>query len=274
MLITKTLIEKEKKLENLFSSFESLAIAFSGGVDSSLLAVLANKYVKGKVLLINACTAFCTEKETLFVNKWTKKNNYDLEVIKIDVLKFPEIQKNSSDRCYHCKKLLMKEIQAVAEHHGIKKIADGSNIDDLSDYRPGHKATEELGIIHPFIETQITKEEIRYLAKKYNLENWNAPAQACLATRIPVNTPILNENLRKIEKAEDYLHSLGFLICRVRKLEDTAKIELPQSRISDLLLYRETIVDSLKQLGFRNIFLDLEGYNRGSMNSPKTTSKE
>ena len=260
------LIEKEKNLEKLLSSMDSAAIAFSGGVDSSLLAVLANKYVKGNVLLVNACTAFCTEKEALSINKWTKENKYDLEVVKIDVLKFPEIQKNPPDRCYHCKKLLMKEIQVVAEHHGIKTIADGSNMDDLSDYRPGSKAAKELGIIHPFIDTQITKQEIRELAKKYSLENWDAPAQACLATRIPINTPIINEDLRKIEKAEDYLHTLGFLACRVRKFEDMAKIELPQSRIGDSMLYKEAIVDALKELGFQHVLLDLEGYKRGAMN--------
>ncbi len=254
------IIEKGKFLINLLSSLDSVAIAFSGGVDSSLLAVFANKYVKGKVLLVNACTPFCTGKETLFINKWTKENEYDLEVVKIDILKFPEVQKNPPDRCYHCKKILMKELQAVAEHNGIKTIADGSNMDDLSEYRPGSKAAEELGIIHPLIEAQITKEEIRELAKKYNLTNWNTPAQACLATRIPVNTPILNEDLRKIEKAEDCLHRLGFLACRVRKLGDIAKIELPQSRIGDSLLYRETIVDELKELGFQQILLDLEGY--------------
>ena len=252
-----TIREKEKFLINLLSSLDSLAIAFSGGVDSSLLAVLANKYVKGKVLLANACTAFFTEKETLFVNNWARENEYDLEVVKVDILKFPEIQKNPSDRCYHCKKFLMKEIKAAAGYHGIY-----TNMDDLADYRPGHKAAEELGIIHPFIEAQITKEEIRELAKQYNLENWDTPAQACLATRIPVNTPILNEDLRKIEKAEDYLHSLGFLACRVRKLGGMAKIEVPKNRIKDSLIYRETIVDSLKEFGFQQVLLDLEGYKK------------
>lgn len=261
--------EKEQFLINLFPSLDSLAIAFSGGVDSSLLAVLAYKYLKGKVLLINARTPFCTKKETLFVNRWTGERGYALEAVKIDILKFSEIQKNPPDRCYYCKKLLMKEIQAAAWHHGIKTIADGSNMDDLSDYRPGHKAAEELGIIHPFIEAKITKDEIRELARKYNLENWNVPAQACLATRIPVNTQILNEDLRKIEKAEDYLHSLGFLACRVRKLGVMAKIELPQNRIGDLLLLRETIVGVLKGFGFQYVLLDLEGYKQGAMNQAK-----
>ena len=258
--------EKEIIIIELLSSLDSLAIAFSGGVDSSLLAVLANKYVKEKVLLVNACTPFSTEIETLFVNKWAKENNYDLEIIKADILQIPEIQKNQPERCYHCKKFLMKKIHTIAKHHGIERIADGSNMDDLSDYRPGHKATEELGIIHPFIEAQITKKEIQKLAKKYNLENWNAPAQACLATRIPVNTPILDEDLRKIEKAEDYLHKIGFLACRVRKLGDMAKIEIPQTRIEDFLIHREMIADALKQLEFQQVLLDLEGYRQGSMN--------
>jgi len=257
---------KENFLINSLASLSSLAIAFSGGVDSSLLAVLANKHVKGKVLLVNAHTPFFTEKETWFVNRWTRKHGYTLKIIKIDVLKTPKIKKNLSDRCYHCKKALMKEIIAVAKFHGIDIVADGSNIDDLSDYRPGHKAAAELGIIHPFIEAKITKNEIRKLAKKYNLENWNTPVQACLATRIPANTPILNEYLRKIEKAEDYLYNLGFLGCRVRMLENTAKIELQQDQIANSLLHRESIVNKLKEMGFRNVLLDLEGYKKPTDN--------
>lgn len=256
----------EKRLSKVFSQFDSLAIAFSGGVDSTLLGFMAKKYVKGKVLLVNAHTQFSTEKEGEFVKRWAKENGLSLEVADFDIIGISEVQNNPPDRCYYCKKTLMKEVLAIAKKSGITKVADGSNIDDLSDYRPGSKATKELGILHPFIDANITKKNIRQLAEKYHLENANAPAQACLATRIPSNTLLLDKDLRQIEKAEIFLHASGFLSCRVRKLGTTAKIEVQPDQIMKLITLRETIVDYLKKLGFEHVTLDLEGYKQGSMN--------
>jgi len=257
---------KEQVLANLLSEYNSLAIAFSGGVDSTLLGFLAKKYVKGKVLLVNAHTSFSTEEEGKFVKRWADENSICIEVVDFDIIGVPEVRNNPSERCYYCKKTLMKEVFAIAKKYGIIKVADGSNIDDLSDYRPGGKATEELGVLHPFIDANITKSDIRRLARKYNLENANAPAQACLATRLPPNTRLLEEDLRQIEKAEIFLHSLGFLSCRVRKFAPTAKIEIQPEQIQDFILVREKVVIYFKQLGFKNTTLDLEGYKQGSMN--------
>lgn len=264
--IRKLVEAKEQRLANLFSAFDSLAIAFSGGVDSTLLGFLAKKYAKGKVLLVNAHTPFSTEKEGKFVKRWAEENNISIEVAEFDILSVPEVLNNPPDRCYYCKKTLMKEVFAIAKKYGITKVADGSNIDDLSDYRPGGKATEELGVLHPFIDAGITKSDIRQLAKKYKLENADAPAQACLATRLPPNTRFLEEDLRQIEKAEIFLHALGFLSCRVRKFGTIAKIEIQLLQISEFILVREKIVAYFKQLGFKNITLDLEGYKQGAMN--------
>ncbi len=258
---------KEQSLANLLSGYGSLAIAFSGGVDSTLLSLLAKKYVKGKVLLVNAHTPFSTEEEGEFVKRWAKENDISIEVADFDILKVAEVQNNPPDRCYHCKKTLMKEVFAIAKKYEITQVADGSNIDDLSDYRPGSKATEELGILHPFIEANITKTDIRLLARRYNLENADAPAQACLATRLPTNTRLLDEDLRQIERAEIYLHALGFLSCRVRKFGTTAKIEIHLVQIMEFIFQREKIVAYFKELGFKNITLDLEGYKQGSMNT-------
>lgn len=258
--------QKEYELSRILSTYNSLAIAFSGGIDSSLLAVLANKYVKGRVLLVNVFSPFSTEKEVVFVHKWSKEQNYDLEVLHLNPLASQEIKNNPKDRCYYCKKLIMTEITKIASNHSISTIADGANIDDLSDFRPGMKASDELGIKHPFIEAGVTKAHIREMAKSNNLENWNLPSSACLASRIPFNTPILESDLRKIEKAEDYLHTLGFMHCRVRKISESAKIELPAHIVDEVMPYRADIVEQLKYFGFKGVFLDLEGYRQGSLN--------
>ncbi len=258
--------EKEIALSRILSSYESLAIAFSGGIDSSLLSVLANKYIHGKVLLVNVVSPFSTEREIVFVNKWAKKQNYELEILKLNPLEFEQIRNNPKDRCYYCKKLIMSEIKIIALRHGISVVADGTNIDDLNDYRPGTKASDELDIKHPFIEANVSKHEIREMAKLNSLENWNLPSSACLASRIPFNTPILEIDLRKIEKAEDYLHILGFMHSRVRKIGESAKIEVPIHVIDEVMPYRNEIVDKFKYLGFKGIYLDLEGYRQGSLN--------
>lgn len=257
---------KELILADLLSGYGSLAIAFSGGVDSTLLGFLAKKYVKGKVLLVNAHTSFSTEEEGKFVKRWADENNICIEVVDFDIMSLPEVRNNPPERCYYCKKTLMKEVFTIAKKYGITKVADGSNIDDLSDYRPGGKATEELGVLHPFIDANITKNDIRRLARKYNLENANAPAQACLATRLPPNTWLLEEDLRQIEKAEIFLHTLGFLSCRVRKFGTTAKIEIQPEQFQEFILVREKVVIYFKQLDFKKVTLDLEGYRQGSMN--------
>ncbi|MCP4177631.1 MAG: ATP-dependent sacrificial sulfur transferase LarE [bacterium] len=259
-------LTKEEKLRNILSEYNSLAIAFSGGIDSTLLAYCANKFIEGKVLLINICSPFSTEKETVFINKWAGDSDFELEVIHKNPLDVPIIQENTKDRCYHCKKLLMSEIIEDARHHGINTVADGTNIDDFGDYRPGIKASDELSIRHPFIEAKFTKDDIRELAHKYNIPNWDLPSSACLASRIPYDTPILESDLRNIEKAEDFLHKLGFLSCRVRKLDDAAKIEVPIDRIDNLLIFRNEIIAICKNLDFKQVYIDLEGYRQGALN--------
>lgn len=251
--------EKEYKLSKILSTYQSLAIAFSGGVDSSLLAVLAKKYIKGKVLLVNVFSPYSTDKEVLFVNKWAKEQNYELEILNLNPLESELIRSNPNDRCYHCNKFIMSEILKIALEHEISTVVDGTNIDDVNEYRLGIKASDELGIKHPFIEANVSKQEIIEMAKFNNLENWNFPSYGCLVTRIPFNTPILETDLRNIEKAEDYLHVLGFMRCRVRKVVDSAKIELPAKIIDEIMPHRSDIVEKFKYIGFKGVSLDLEG---------------
>ena len=258
--------DSEYKLGKTLSSYTSLAVAFSGGIDSSLLAFMANKYVKGNVLLINVFSPFSTEREAVFVEKWAREQNYQLEVIKLNPLESEQIKSNPKDRCYHCKKLIMSELLKIAAKHGISFVADGTNVDDLGDYRPGNKASDELGIKHPFLDANITKKEIREMAKEYNLENWDRPSSACLASRVPFDTPIEEANLRKIEKAEEYLHALGYMHCRVRMIGESAKIELPPAIVDEIMPLRHEVVEKFKAIGFKRVFLDLEGYKMGALN--------
>jgi len=257
--------EAEYRLGKILSTYNSLAIAFSGGTDSSLLAFMANKYIKGKVLLINVFSPFSTEKEAVFVEKWAKEQNYLLEVIKLNPLDSEQIKSNSRERCYYCKKLIMSELIKIAAEHSIKDVADGTNQDDLSDYRPGNKASDELGIKHPFLEAGISKREIREMARENNLENWDKPSSACLASRIPFGKVIEESDLRRIESAEEYLHQFGFMHCRVRLIGESAKIELPAAILDEIMPLREEVVERFKNLGFKGIFLDLEGYRQGAL---------
>ncbi|HBM17582.1 MAG TPA: ATP-dependent sacrificial sulfur transferase LarE [Lentisphaeria bacterium] len=258
--------ESEYKLAKVLSLYNSLAVAFSGGVDSSLLSFMANKYVKGKVLLINVFSPFSTAKEAVFVEKWAADKNYELEVIKLNPLNSEQIKSNSKERCYYCKKLIMSELIKIAAKHSIEYVADGTNQDDLEDCRPGNKAADELGIKHPFLEAGITKNEIREMARENNLENWDRPSSACLASRIPFGKSLEESDLRRIEKAEEFLHQFGFMHCRVRLIGESAKIELPVAIVDEIMPLRKEIVEQLKNLGFKGVFLDLEGYRQGALN--------
>jgi len=256
----------ESQINKTLNNYESAAIAFSGGIDSTLLALCSQKFINGKVIAININSPFSTASELQFAKKWCMENLIDLIIIEENPLNDVKVKNNPIDRCYYCKKILMSLIIEAAAKHGIKNIFDGTNLDDLTDYRPGIKASDELGILHPFIDAKFGKEEIRKLAKSYNLSIWDKPSSACLASRIPYNTQITETDLRIIEKAENYMHELGFLLCRVRKFDNTAKIEIPKSRIENFILDYEKIVEHLKSIGFKHALLDLEGYRQGSLN--------
>ena len=175
---------------------------------------------------------------------------------------------NNSDRCYHCKKEVFKVVKEIAAKHNIKYVLDGTNLDDLSDFRPGLKALEELNIISPLKECGLTKDDIRQLSKDMELNTHNKPAFACLATRIPYGTKITKELLKKIEKSEEYLISVGFKQFRVRAHNDIARIEVGKDEIHKF--FNEDLLNKtnkkLKEIGFKYVTLDMAGYEMGSMN--------
>ncbi len=180
-----------------------------------------------------------------------------------------EIRFNPEDRCYICKKGVFTKIKELAKEKGVKYIVDGTNLDDTKDYRPGMRALKELDVKSPLLENSINKEEIRILSKKLGLETWNKPAYACLLSRIPYNQEIKEEDLSRIEKAEVYMMKLGFRAVRVRSHGDLARIEVPQKERTKI--FNEITLDNIskkfKELGFKYVTVDAEGYKMGSLNA-------
>jgi uncharacterized protein len=175
---------------------------------------------------------------------------------------------NRSDRCYHCKKALSKKLLAVAEEQGMAHVAHGANMDDLDDFRPGFKAAQEAGMIAPLMEAGLGKDEIRFLSKEMGLDQWDKPAMACLASRIPYGQPITVQALEMVDRAEEFMRNAGFAEVRVRHHGSVARIEVAPHRMKELQEepVRKDLVQAFRKLGFEHIALDLEGYEQGKMN--------
>lgn len=247
---------------------EGLCVAFSGGVDSSFLLKAACDTAKNSslpVLAVTFSTALHPTGDVAQCEEMAKQFGAVHKVICIDEFSNPAITKNPIDRCYHCKKLLFLTLIKTAEEAGYGYIMDGSNYDDLNAYRPGMKALKELSIHSPLLELEFKKEHIRSLAESLHVPSFHKPSAPCLATRLPYNTPFDFNKLRQIEKGEDYLKTLGFYNVRLRLHEEIARLEIDAIDFPVLLNHKEEIISHLKELGFRYITLDLEGFRSGSM---------
>lgn len=260
---------KYEALLNEIKKYDKLAVAFSGGVDSSLLLKAAYDALGKNAVAFTVKSEFMPKAEFEEAKNIAKDIGVEHIIFEFEPLEFSDIAKNPHDRCYHCKTAVFMMLMEETEKRGIEKIAEGSNLDDTSDYRPGFKAVKELGILSPLLTLKFTKKEIRDTAKELNLPNWNKPAAACLASRIPYEDEITKESLEKICKAELILSSFGFINLRVRLHKTIARIEISEDDFEKFLKNRERILYSLKPLDFPYIALDLEGYKKGSLNKVK-----
>ncbi len=244
-----------------------LAIAFSGGIDSTFLLHYAHSLLGNKVKAFTASSAFFPESELAFSKEFCAENGIELHIEKIDILADPVIASNPKDRCYHCKRAIFERITDAAKLCGCAHVVDGTNVDDMDDYRPGLKALEELGVESPLKRAGLTKDDIRALSCAMGIEIWDKPAFACLATRFPYDTALVRDQLIAVEHAEQVLHDLGFVQCRVRVHGsdlDVARIEVEPERIADVMGedVRRSIDSGLKALGFGRVSVDLAGYGR------------
>ncbi len=258
----------QNKYNNLIKylrKLENIAVAFSGGVDSVLLLQAAREALGDKVLALTINSPYIPDWEIAEAREFTSSKGINHKIVDVPV---PEqIKNNPQDRCYLCKSFLFMLLKEVAKQHGFTSLADGTNYDDTKDHRPGMKALEELHVMSPLLENRFTKNDIREVSREMGLYTWEKPAYACLLTRIPYNTSIEEETLRRIEKAETYLIGLGIRAVRVRAHDDLARIETEPRYIERIYSegHIKNISRQLRRYGFKYVTLDLEGYRTGGI---------
>ena len=259
------LSDKKAALKDILSGLDSAVVAYSAGVDSTFLLKAAKKY-SGRVIAATLKTPFVPDSDINDAVSFCRKEDIEHVVIELDPMCDENIRSNPSDRCYHCKKMLFNRLLELAECEGADAVLEGSNADDMDDYRPGMKAVKELGIKSPLLEAGLEKHEIRKLSKEMNLPTWDRPSAACLASRIPYGDELTLKALYMAEEAEKYLASQGFYGARVRIHSDVARIEVSPNDLERALDRRKDIHERLKKIGFNYVALDLLGYRTGSLN--------
>lgn len=263
----KLLEEKFFKLTKIIENLEKVAVAYSGGVDSTLLAYLCNRILGQNSIAITINSQFISESELKESVLITKKFGIKHEILNVDILSRTEVTANLPKRCFYCKDFIFQYIKDTLAIMGFEKVVDGSNVNDLSDYRPGHKALERHSIISPFVLADIGKNDIRTISKQFGIDNHDKPAMACLASRIPYGNKITAENLKMTEDAEEFIKNLGYQGIRVRSHNEIARIEFKQEDIKKASSTdSEKILDALKKIGYKFVCIDLAGYKTGSLN--------
>ncbi|MBR3103667.1 MAG: ATP-dependent sacrificial sulfur transferase LarE [Lachnospiraceae bacterium] len=260
--------EKLNRLKEYIRELGSLAVGFSAGVDSTFLLTVAHEVLGEKVIAVTGTDASVPERELKEAKAFCEERGIRHIIFRMDPMKEEGYRKNGPDRCYFCKRGIYTEIRRIAEENGIEYMAEGSNMDDLGDYRPGLRAVDELGVKSPLREAKMTKADIRMLSKDMGLPTWSKPAYACLASRFVYGEEITEEKLKMIDQAEQFLIEHGFLQERVRMHGKIARIEVPAGDIPRLAEdgIREQIVACFQKIGFQFVTLDLRGYQMGSMN--------
>lgn len=263
------LAEKERRLEAVCASLGSAVVAFSGGVDSAYLALIAHRMLGSRALAVTADSFSYPQHHRDLALRLVREFSLPHEFIQTNEMARPGYRANLGDRCYHCKHELYGQLTTLARAGGFSAVVDGSNADDRDDYRPGRQAARELGVRSPLDEVDLRKAEIRALSRRAGLPTWDEPASACLSSRIPNGHEVTAEKLRSIELAEAAIRRLGFRVCRVRHHDDLARIEvgrdeLPRAMNADVAA---TLVRELRALGFRYVTLDLQGYRLSGLDA-------
>ncbi len=264
---------KESALLAKLSALESVMVAYSGGVDSSLLSYYARRALGNQALIVIAISPSLAADELKFAIEQAEQFNWELLAISTGEVEKPEYKANNEMRCYFCKTELFQCMQKIAQENNVANLAYGANLDDLADFRPGHQAAREFAVLSPLQEVGLSKEEIRYLAKNAGLPSWDRPQAACLSSRFPTFVPITLDKLSLVDKAETALKALGLRQVRVRHHEERASIEIGQDELVNFLANPENekiAADKLKVLGYKEVMIDPEGYRQGSANAIKT----
>ncbi len=267
---------KEQKLFGLLADMGRVMVAYSGGADSAYLAWAANKVLGAGAIAVTADSASIPESHKRDAEEFVARFGIRHRYVETREFENPDYAKNDPNRCFHCKDELFRRLEEVGAELGVSTIVYGVNKDDTGDFRPGHRAAREHAVRAPLLEAGLAKSEIRELSRRESLPTWDRPAAACLSSRIPYGTAVTRENVKLVEAGEETLAALGFRVCRVRYHGELARIEIGKDELPKALTpeMAGTLAETFKNLGFKYVTLDLEGYRQGSLNEVLTAEKK
>lgn len=272
--LTPLLQNKFQRLEQWFSGRKGSIVAFSGGIDSTLVLFLARKFQgRQNTVGVISDSESLKSKDLELAKNFCQDFDIHLEIIKTEELTDERYNKNPENRCYFCKEHLFHDLQDIKEKYDGFDVLSGTNHDDLGDYRPGLQAAAQYKILAPMAACQLTKEEIRQLARHFELPNWDKPASPCLSSRIPYNHTITREKLRQVEEAENILNEMGFRDVRVRHYGTYGQVEVPGEELSKLFGMADLVIDKIRAAGFQEVRIDREGLVSGKLNRVLVSAK-